>query len=240
MKIVSMHQPNYLPWLGYFSKIAQSDCFVIADNLPYTKQTVTNRNKIRIKDSWVYLTIPIGSNYYNLPICNVVLPRNDSWMANHWKIIFDNYVKSDFFNLYKDFFQDLYQKKFKYLGKINTEIILCLLKCFKIDKEIIIASELDLDPELQKTDLLIALLKSADADIYLSGPSGRNYLDLEKFRHNGIEVKFFEFQHPVYKQKSPGFEPAMAAIDLLFNMGPQASGIIKSTGNIENLMLEDV
>jgi hypothetical protein len=232
MKIVSMHQPNYLPWLGFFSKVAHSDCLVIEDISAYTKQTVTNRNRIRIKDGWVYLTIPVGSKSYNLPIHRVPLPRDKRWMKNHWKIIKDNYTKTDFFSLYKDFFAELYLKDFQYLGQINMEIISYLLKCLEINVEVIIGSELGLDPELRKTDLLIALLRSVGADIYLSGPSGRNYIDFAKFPQNNIDLRFFEFQHPVYKQRYPGFEPAMAAIDLLFNLGPQASEIIKASGSI--------
>ena len=94
------------------------------------------------------------------------------------------------------------------------------------------ASEMGIDPSLLKTDLKIELLKQAGADTYLSGPSGNNYLELEKFPEKGIELKFFEFKHPVYPQKYPGFEPAMSAIDLLFNTGPEAGKILQAAGKI--------
>jgi hypothetical protein len=93
---------------------------------------------------------------------------------------------------------------------------------------------MDMDPSLEKTDLIIHLLKSAGADIYLSGPSGKNYLDIEKFRQNNVDLKFFKFNHPVYAQRYPGFEPNMSGIDLLFNMGPQASELIDASGAIED------
>ncbi len=233
MKIVTMHQPNYLPWLGLFDRIAHSDCFVIMDNLPYTRQSVTNRNRIRTKEGWSYLTIPVGSKSYGLPIRNVALPRDDGWMATHWKRIKDNYAKSDFLNLYKDFFDDLYQRNFEYLGEINVEIMSYLLNCFEIDVEVMTMSEMSVDVGSDTTDVLIEVLKGAGADTYLSGPSGRNYLHFEKFPQNDLGLRFLKFQHPVYRQRWPGFEPAMAAIDLLFNLGPQAGDIIKASGSIE-------
>ena len=154
-------------------------------------------------------------------------------MENHWKAIKQNYTKADFFSHYGDFFEGLYQKDFEYLRQINEEIISYLLKCFEIDVEVITTCGMDLDPELRSTDLLITILKRVGADIYLSGPSGKNYLDFEKFSQNNIDLRFLKFQHPVYKQVYTGFEPAMAAIDLLFNVGPNASEITKASGEIE-------
>jgi hypothetical protein len=234
MKTVTIHQPNYLPWLGFFSKISHSDCFIIFDNAEYTKNSVTNRNKIRTKDGWGYLTIPIDRKFYGTEIHEVTLPRDKNWMETHWKTIKQNYTKSDFFNLHQDFFESLYHGDFGYLWQINEKVISYLLRCFETDVEVIKASELNVDPNLRKTDMLIACLRGVGADIYLSGPSGRDYLDFEKFAQNNIELKFFEFQHPVYKQTYSGFEPAMAAVDLLFNVGPQASEIIKASGSISN------
>jgi len=226
MKIVTIHQPNYLPWLGVFSKIKHSDCFVILDTVKYTKNSVINRNKIRTKEGWCYLTIPIEKNYYNSKIYEVKLPENNKWKKEHWKTIEANYKKADYFYFYKHFFENLYKENFEYVWQINENIIFYLLKYFDIDVEIIKASELNLDPDLRKTDLLIAILNSIGAEVYLSGPSGRNYLEFDKFKKNNIKLEFFEFKHPIYKQRYPGFEPYMAAIDLLFNLGEKSREFI--------------
>jgi hypothetical protein len=232
-KIVTMHQPNYLPWIGLFSKVAQSDCFILNDCVQYTADSVANRNRIRTNAGWCYLTIPISRSKYTSKILDVTLPENRSWMDIHWKTIYQNYVKTRFLMEHKEFFEKLYQKDFKYLWQVNENIVLYLLDHFNIRVEILRASQLGIDPNLHKTDLIIACLKSAGADIYLSGPSGRNYLEFDKFPQNKIDLKFFKFQHPVYRQRYPGFEPNLSAIDLLFNMGPKASEIIKMSGIIE-------
>jgi hypothetical protein len=231
MKIVTIHQPNYLPWLGLFSKIALTDCFIIVNDVQYTSNSVINRNKIRTKEGWIYLTVPVGKSHTSQKIRDVLLHGDRGWMKKHWKAIKQNYSRAAFFAQYQNFFEELYQKDFKYLWQLNVEITSYLLRCFKIDVEVITTSSMQLEG-LHKTDLLIKVLKNVGANVYLSGPSGRNYLDFEKFPKNNIDLKFFQFKHPVYQQAYPGFEPAMAAIDMLFNLGPQASEIIKVSGKI--------
>ena len=232
--IVTIHQPNYLPWVGLFSKVKKADCFIIADTFPYTKNSVVNRNKIRTSTGWSYLTIPINREFYQSRICDVTLPLNKSWREDHWKTIQLNYAKAHFFSTYRDFFEELYRKDFQYLWEVNVEIILYLLKCFEIDVEVIKSSDLDVDKGLHQTEALVALLKAVDAATYLSGPSGKNYLDFKQFRSNNIDLEFFSFEHPVYQQRFNDFIPNMSAIDLLFNTGPDANRAVASSGTIEN------
>jgi hypothetical protein len=111
------------------------------------------------------------------------------------------------------------------------------MKCFDIDAEIVKSSDLDVDRGLHKTDAIIAVLKAVCADTYLSGQSGMEYLEYEQFRQNNINLRFFGFEHPVYKQVFPGFLPKMSAIDLLFNIGPSANQIITSSGVIGDNVL---
>ena len=115
MKIVTMHQPNYLPWIGLFSKIPHSDCIVIADSFQYSTNSVTKRSKIRTTSGWTYLTIPVGRHVRGMKIRDVPLPRAKKWMENHLKAIKQSYSKADFFSHYQDFFEELYQKDFEYL-----------------------------------------------------------------------------------------------------------------------------
>ena len=232
-KIVTMHQPNYLPWIGLFSKLRQADCLVIADTFALGGQSVFNRNKVRTPNGWQYLTVPIGRKTLGMRICDVKLPADRSWRASHWSIIHDNYAKARFFPEYQDCIHELLFRYFEHLCELNLEIVQYLLKCFEIRVEVLRASAMSIDPALEKTDLMIALLKNAGADIYLSGPSGRDYLQRDKFPLNGIQLAFFEFHHPIYEQRFPGFEPNMSAIDLLFNTGQGAGEIIQASGSIE-------
>lgn len=234
-KITTMHQPNYLPWIGLFSKISRADCLLIYDNAQYEKNSVINRNKIRTTNGSEYLSIPVGKIPTETKISDVLLPENNEWKRQHWRRIHDNYAKAPFFNDYAGFFEGLYKEGLHSLAAANERILLHLLWCFKIEVDVIKTSQLNVDPSARKTDLMIAYLKSVGSDVYLSGPSGRNYLEKERFATNNIALKYFKFEHPVYPQRYPGFQPNMSAIDLLFNTGPRACDIIRDSANIEDL-----
>ena len=237
-RIVTIHQPNYLPWNGFFSKVRQSHCLIIGDTYLLGGQSTFNRNKVRTFDGWRYLTIPIGHKFEGTRICDITSPPETEWRRAHWRTICDNYRKARFFPAHRDFFENIYRSNFDFIWRLNEKIIIYLLKCFDIEVEIIKASDITLDKHLEKTDYMIALLKAVKADVYLSGPSGKNYLELEKFPQAGIQLKFFNFQHPVYPQRYPGFERNMSAIDLLFNAGPQSGGIIRDSGSMEDAEIE--
>ncbi len=223
--IVTIHQPNYLPWIGLFSKVKHSDCFVILDTVKYSHKSVINRNKIRTFDGWQYLTIPTEKKYREKNIIDVKLPEKNDWIKKHWKIIEANYKKTDNFESYKDF-GDIYKENFEFLWQISEKIIRYLLKEFGINAEIKKASELGINERSDKIDWNLEICNTLNADRYLSGPDGRKYMDLDKFTKNDIKVEFFEFKHPVYKQRYPGFEPYMSAIDLLFNLGEKSKNLI--------------
>ncbi|MBI2853644.1 MAG: WbqC family protein [Chloroflexi bacterium] len=160
-RTVTMHQPNYLPWIGLFSKISKADCFIINDTAQYTSGGMTNRNRIRTNNSWCYLTIPVRRSFGTARILDIPLPENRKWQEDHWKSIWLNYVKTRFFKDYADFFQQLYQEKFEYLWQLNEKIILFLLEAFQIKVEVLKASQMEVDPHLKSTDLIIACLKGA-------------------------------------------------------------------------------
>jgi hypothetical protein len=119
--MVTMHQPNYLPWIGFFSKVQKSDCLVIMDTFQHTKDGVIHRNKVRTNTGSGYLTIPVKKEFSRAKIKDVVLPSDRKWQEVHWQTIYRNYVKTGFFKEHLDFFSGLYQKKFSYLVQINME-----------------------------------------------------------------------------------------------------------------------
>lgn len=225
-KIVTIHQVNYLPYIGFFNKVKQADILVMFDIADYVKNKFQNRNRIRTPDGWTYLTIPIGKEFYRKPFYQVMLPEDDKWMGKHWKNIQANYRGTAYFDSYKDFFADLYSIKHKILMELNEKIIRYLLNQFEIEVEIVKTTDLEIDNNLKGTDLLIDLLHKTNANCYLSGKSGKNYLEQEKFMKKDIDLRFHEFSHPIYKQRFDEFEPYMSAIDLLFNVGEKSKELI--------------
>jgi len=57
--IVTIHQPEHLPWLGLFDKIRRADLFVILDCVQFRKNYFQNRNRIRTESGWTWITVPV-------------------------------------------------------------------------------------------------------------------------------------------------------------------------------------
>ncbi len=222
--IVSIHQPNYIPWLGYFEKILSSDVFVFLDDVQYEKNYLINRNKIRTNDGSMWMTIPVNAKHDSL-VNNVRIDNSKGWAEKHKKSIKINYAKSGFLQNYINFFNDLYERNFDLLIDINVEIILYSMKHLGISTKTIFSSELHVDGT--GSNRILNICKSLKADTYISGQFGQNYLNLEDFKNNNIDIEFQNFVHPVYKQCYQPFIPNMSILDLLFNEGENSKNILR-------------
>lgn len=228
--IVSINQPAYLPWLGYFHRIAISDVHVILDHVQFEKNSFTNRNKIRTKDGFCMLTVPLKTKglFGNLAI-NTVEIVDESWKMKHLKSIQVNYSKAKYFKYYEPHLLDLFSKSYSRLIDFIIPMNIWLMKELNITTKTIRSSELAV--EGTKGDLVLNLCKSLNATTYLSGPFGRDYLDINSFNTFGIKVSFHDYVHPVYAQSYEGFQPYMTVLDLILNHGPESANYLGTNKN---------
>ena len=225
MKKVAIHQPNYLPWIGFFQKMALADIFVILDTVQFSKDSYTQRTKIRTKEGWIWLTIPIEKKYYFKPIKDILLPQDEKWLKKHKMSVVSNYSKCEFVD--DKFVDKYYSKTFEKLQEFNEFGIFYLKDKFGIETEIVRASELDIDENLKSTELLVDIVKKVGGNVYISGLGGGKYMDDKKFLMNNIKLEYIEFKPLEYLQRWDGFEPYISAIDLLFNLGNESGGVIQ-------------
>lgn len=214
---VAIHQPNYLPYLGFFLKMRLADIFVILDNVPFSNDSVTHRVRTRNKNDWVWLTIPIEHVYHFKHIKDIHLPRNDNWRENHKQTITSNYSRCKYFD--NKFMDEYYTTEFSGLCEFNEFGIRYLRDKLGMRADIVRASELDIDYKLKSTDLLIEITKAVGGDTYISGSGGSRYMEHEKFPANGIALDYYSFKPVAYPQRWNGFVPYLSAIDYVFNVG---------------------
>lgn len=222
MKKVAIIQSSYIPWKGYFDIIHDSDVFVFLDDVQFTNRDWRSRNKIKTAQGPKWLTVPVGSNRDKL-IQEVVIPSAD-WQKVHWDNIKQFYQKAPFFAQYKAIFEEIYLgKKWETLSGFNQEVTK------KIAKDILGISTIFVDSqELQtsgsKQAKLIEIVKKVGGDVYISGPSARDYIDPQDFIQAQIELVYKEYTgYPEYPQFFPPFEHAVTILDLIFNVGPEAA-----------------
>jgi hypothetical protein len=226
--IVSIHQPQYLPWLGYFDKIARCDVFIFLDNVQFKKNEWQNRNKIKTDQKWQWLSVPV-IHRFGQRINEVEINDTVRWGKKHLQALATNYSKAPFFKEHLDFFVKTYGQEWERLLDINLHLIRYLVKALNIsNKEFRLASEYQ--SREGPTERLVDLCKLVGADVYLSGQDGARYLDLNEFKKEGIQVIFQSYKHPTYPQLFGEFEPYLSVVDLLFNCGPESLSILRKGG----------
>ena len=213
---VAVHQPQYMPWMGYFDKMDQADTFVILDDVQFKKNEWQNRNKIRTLKDWQWLTVPVEYSF-GQKIREIKIDNKNNWRTKHLKSIKLNYSRAAFFDEYIGLFEGVLAQEWPELTELNIAIIKLLKNCLGIDTELLINSEMDI--RSTRTQRLIDICKKLEADTYISGLGGKDYLEADLFEQNGINLEYQEYKHPVYKQVYKGFSPYMSIVDLLFCAG---------------------
>jgi len=229
MKTITIHQPSYLPWLGYFHKIIDADVFIILAHVQFEKNGFINRNKILPPDGQPFwLTIPVLTKGKSTQSINEVRINNsENWQKKHFRSIENAYSKTPYWKEFESDLEILYKLPYLTLSS-------CLAVMFNYFRSILgLSSVWKLSslysPPLKEagSDLILEICQRENADVYFSGISGKKYLDEQKFTENGVKIIYQDFQHPEYPQhqlkKSLKFVPNMSILDLLFNCGSKES-----------------
>ena len=217
--ILSIHQPAYLPWLGYYDRIAKSDIFIILDTVQFQKNSFQNRNKIRTNKGWSWLTVPVKTKkiLFEKNINQIEIDYNQNWNIKHLKSIKQSYAKAKNFEKIFPLIENILIKNWLSLADLSYETTRCFFDILKIETKILRTSELKPFYK-QKSDLILEICQYFNTSKYLSGPIGKNYLDEKKFRNNSIRIEYHKFKHPFYNQTYKGFEENMSIIDLIMNV----------------------
>jgi len=223
--VVSVHQPQYIPWLGYFEKMAHSDMFVFLDNVQYKAREFQNRNRIRTAQGWMWLTVPVVTkDGCRMRMNEVMIDNTMPWQRKHLGSIKTSYAAAPYFNEYFPFFESTLQKKWDKLSDLNVCIVRFIREKLSITTPIVFESELDV--LTTKTQRIIDICRKLNADTYLSGVGAKDYLDESLFPANKITLYYQNFEHPEYRQCFEPFMPYMSTIDLLFNHGPGSRSLL--------------
>jgi hypothetical protein len=223
--VVAVHQPQYLPWLGYFDKIDRADIFVLLDTVQFKKNEWQNRNKIKTAQGWQWLTVPVMYKYPQL-INEVTINNKVNWQHKQRQAMVSNYNKAPYYARLEGFFEEIFSSSWQLISQLNIGIVKRLVTILGIDTSLYVASELGDFPQ-GPDERLIAITKRFGSDTYLAGAGAREYMDLAKYDKSGVKVIFQDFKHPVYSQLFGGFEPFMSVIDLIFNHGDKSLMLIR-------------
>jgi hypothetical protein len=213
---LSIMQPSYIPWLGYFDLIKRSDVFMFYDDVQYTKNDWRNRNQIRTSNGTCWLTIPIGSHKQKI---NETWLSKGEWVERHLATLKMNYSRAPYFKAIYPLVENwLYVYSPWSLDGLCRRGIDWMTAFMGVPFKPLLSSDIG-HVDLHKTDRLIAICKHLGADEYLSPNGAASYIEAQKFEENGIKLIWQDYKHPVYNQLWGEFIPCLSILDLLFNHG---------------------
>jgi len=234
MKRVAIIQSSYIPWKGYFDMIRNVDLFIFYDHVQYTKKDWRSRNYIKTPKGKKLITIPCGYNTKR-KIYEVEL-KDTSWQRSHFDSIRQNYKKSKYYWKYISFFEEIYMKRLWHsLSEFNQYSIKKISRdLFNIST--VFEDSRKYDIKKQREEGVREILEKCGAEIFLCGPSAKNYLSEQFLKTVPAKFVWMDYSgYPEYNQLYPPFDHNVSIIDLIMNEGPNSIQYMK-TFNLEEMI----
>jgi WbqC-like protein family len=222
--LVSVHQPNFMPWLRLLDKILASDVYIAYDTVQYTKSEYHARQRVRTHTGEPWLSVPLRS----IPgqrqlIGQVRLDPRQPFRARHLKTLRIGYAKTPFFAEVYGLVDEVYGRGQERLADLNLDLIEAFCRYLGSPVRIVRASSMPHAGD--NTQRLIELVRHVGGTVHLTSTHGseRQYIDWPRVLAAGIAVRAQRFEHPTYDQAWPGFVADLAALDMLFCRGPDTA-----------------
>lgn len=231
MKTVAIHQPNYLPWAGYFYKMLACDDFVFLDDVVLATRSFSNRNRVKTKDGTKWLTVPCTHTWGETLIKDVSI-ADQKWQKKHLRTLEESYRRAPYLDDYMPSLTEIILTNNTGLCDLNVRLIKQIAEWLNVSCSFHKSSEFGVSRSAE--DRIIALVKRLGGTTYLSGYGGANYQTEEKFIEENLDLVYYAFKPPTYPQLWGDFEAGLSIVDLLFNCGPDSRSILDHSGALEN------
>ena len=220
--IVSIHQPNFFPWMGYFDKINRSDKFIfLTSSLRSKSDKYLTRTRIINNNSKLqYLSAPLGIK--QIPINQLIMPADHQWKTKLLNIIKESYRDSNYFDEAYNDIKELLMYEYEYFSDYSINIIKFYIFRLNINTKLYIDTDFGQDFGVSN-QRNIALCKKVGGDIYLSGSGAKAYNDNKLYRDNSLDLIYQDYIAPTYLQISDEFIPGLSIMDVIFNCGYTAT-----------------
>jgi hypothetical protein len=218
---VAIHQPNFIPWLGYFHKMSMVDYFVLFDDVQVPQgKSFASRALVKTNAGELWITVPTlsRSDKESFRLTGIL---NSNWRNKTLKTIKLAYQKAPYFNAHFTAFSEIYMAPAETLFEFNYSLLLFLRERFGLKTEFRLSSELGTDPSLAGAEKILSILQALSATTYVSGKGSgsRRYINENEFRDLNIKLVWQEFKNTPYQQLYGPFIPNLSSLDFLFNCG---------------------
>lgn len=218
---LSIMQPYFFPYIGYWQLIHAADCFVLFDDAQYMRHGWVNRNRIlKPGGGWQYILVPLKKHAMTESIKNVQAHADKKWkeliigQLAHYK------KKTRYFDETNEVVREIFfSNNEQRIAAINFYTIKKLCAYLDLKKDLIVSSEQSFDyaDVGNAGEWALRIAEQMGAAEYINPAAGAELFNREKFSSSNIKLSFLKPQEIVYSQRG-NFEPALSIIDvLMFN-----------------------
>ncbi len=226
---MAIHQPNYLPWVGYFFKIFLADTFVFLDDIVFSNRSYVKRCHIRkelFQVERTYLSVPVLQGKKGKRLNTVLIQEDDEWKWKHLRKISYIYSKCDFYDVYyHDLAAEILGYSSRSLVELNRRLIRWTSRQLDLNTTFRMSSAFNLAGLSHPEDRNMALCQKMGASTYIAGAGAKNYESPASYAKNHLSyvaVDSFEYlSKQPYEQQGLSFINGLSIIDALFNIGAE-------------------
>ncbi len=230
-KLITIHQPMFLPYTGCIAKILAADEFTFLDDVQFADGQFQNRNRILTKEGTIWITVPLKSPRYKVNLKDIRISYHDNWKKKLLTTLQHAYGKAKYFEEVMLIMKDILYVDFEFLVDLNIYSTKMILKYFGYEKPTLRSSNIEGKPE-DRMDRIIFITKYMNGSTFLSGDGAKCYLDVEYFRNQGVNVEFQNYECKEYPQLwGNEFVPYMSILDYMMNIGNERTHFLE-TGKI--------
>jgi len=219
---VAIQQPSYMPWLGYFEQMDFVDLFLFFDDVQYSKRSWRSRNRVRVSDKSIFLTVPVSNAHRPLPLIRDMLIQEGPWQRKHLRTLEHAYAKAPYFGPVMELLSTHLLADTDNLCTLNIQLTTAIARWIGIETPLMRTSCLYYDREKGQQRLL-NVCRAVEADRHYTGQGARKLLDSRWFLERGITIEFQVFDHPKYPQQGLPFISHLSIVDALFSVGPEGA-----------------
>lgn len=228
---MSIMQPTYFPWAGYFNLISQVDVFIFLDDVQFEKCSWQNRNRILAEGKPLWITVPSIRRSLSERISEIQIDDRNRWREKHIKTLTQAYSKSPFKNEMLEMAGGVLDENFRALAELNIRIIQNIAEKLDCAPKFVRASAITV--EGTRSERLLNMCRKFSCDEYLSPVGSRDYLEEDGvFSNSSTKLLFQDYTPGTYTQcKQPVFVSHLSILDVIANLGLQQAKSYIRTGN---------